>query len=760
MGKKIRPNQLQQKVNFNLKDWLAIVIIITSVIIFFRDIILMKAFLWEDFLYQYYPFRNFAAVAISQGELPLWNPFTFNGTPFQADIQSALFYIPNLLLTLFVSNGQLHFYWVELFEVLHFIIAGIGMYYLMRSYKLESYSALFSAFVFMYSGFMVTHTIHQTIINHVAWLPLIVLLFRKAISEKSLLYTILCGLVLGHSVLAGFPQLSLYIFLFLLFYFLFKFILTLKDSFPKSLQIIFPALGVVVIAIAITCIQLLPTIEIAPFSARAEITYEKSLEGSLTPEQIITLFIPKFFGEFSATGNSYWGPGSYGQYWETNIYIGIAALVFVFLALYKSYRNRYVIFFGIVMLFSLLYTLGDAFFIHNVFFHYVPGFKIFRNPGRMALLFIFASSALSGFGLEALIKSQKSDASKLNRFIVICTGIGAVIWLLVQFGLFQNTIPTEYLQQIHEIVTKESNVSIILLLVISVVLFVFLKQKVSPTALAMLILLIQFVDINIFGSNYNNGTTDPSTYYSNTKQLVNHFKEEGQNEYFRINSRSGHFMVLDRNQGMVDRIFLMEGYTPLALQKIYPPTKSWEQTCDLLNAKYRIATDSATNKNYLEKSNTYLPRTYFVYDYKVITDEAKTKLFMQSNDFNPRNVALLEEDVHLTGDKNNNWSSWKANITSYKLNSISLDVFTPKDGILMLSEIFYPGWVAYIDGIRQKVLKADWNLRALLIKHGNHKVEIKFEPQLFRIGIWLSLISIGLCVGGIVYLFIAKKKAT
>src|ERR1700690_985538 len=91
----------------DVKDWHAIVCILLLAGGFFRDILLEKAFFWEDFIYQYYPFRNFAAVSLRGGALPLWNPYTFNGMPFQADIQTAVFYIPNLLLTFFVSGGRL-----------------------------------------------------------------------------------------------------------------------------------------------------------------------------------------------------------------------------------------------------------------------------------------------------------------------------------------------------------------------------------------------------------------------------------------------------------------------------------------------------------------------------------------------------------------------------------------------------------------------------------------------------------------------------
>src|SRR2546428_8142779 len=128
----------------DLKDWHAVLALTLMVTIFFRDILLQKAFFWEDFIYQYYPFRNFAAVSLKDGQLPLWNPYTFNGMPFQADIQTALFYVPNLLLTFFVSSGRLHFFWVELFIILHYIVAGVTMYYCAKSFGMQRPFALFS----------------------------------------------------------------------------------------------------------------------------------------------------------------------------------------------------------------------------------------------------------------------------------------------------------------------------------------------------------------------------------------------------------------------------------------------------------------------------------------------------------------------------------------------------------------------------------------------------------------------------------------
>jgi uncharacterized membrane protein YfhO len=760
MVTKVKPIQIQKNDFFNLKDWHVVVCIVGSVIIFFRDILLQNAFMWEDFLYQFYPIRNFAAVSMAHGELPLWNPYTFSGMPFQADIQSALFYIPNLILTLFVSGGHLHFYWVELSVILHYVLAGIGMYYLVKSYDLNKIAALFSALVFMLSGFMVTHAIHPWIIYHAAWLPLILLLFKKALEEKSLYYTIIGGLVLGHSVLTGSPQVSLYIFLFLLFYFLFEFISSMKVSFKSALSKVPPAAGVIIIAIAITAIQLLPTTELAPLSNRAEISYERSLEGSLNPEQLITIFSPKFFGEQSPLANTYWGQGGYGQYWETSIYLGISVLILTIIAVSTLYRNRFVVFFFIILLFSILYALGDSFFLHKIFFFYIPGFSLFRNPARMSLLYTFAASILSGFGLNELIKMQKANISMINKIIIITLVIGAVIWLLVQLGLFQNISNPEYLTQIRQIATKETSIFVFILVCIGAALFAFSKSKISPVLLPILLILIQLIDINIFGSTQNNGKTSPTEYYKNTEQLVNYLKEDGKEEYFRINSRQGGNMILDRNQGMVDKIYMMEGYTPLALKRIYPPASSWDKLCDLLNAKYRISIDPANGNQSMTNSNTYLPRAYFVDSFKIVTDEEKMKQLMISPGFNPKQTVLLEEDPKFNNDEQNDSSSWKADISSYELNSISLTVSAPKNGILMLSEIYYPGWNAYIDGVKQKILRADWNLRAIPVLKGTHAIEARFEPESFRRGSLITMTSILLSVIGIIYSSYQKKKRT
>ena len=152
--------------------------------VFFLKILLGNAHLWEDFVYQWYPFRQYAATALASGELPLWNPYTVNGMPFLAEIQTEVFYLPMLALTLFVKNGHLDVYWLELVNVLHYFLAGAGMYLLAGSFSLRRMSALVAGTTFAFSGFLVTHAIHQVITGVAAWYPLLLFMMRKALQEK------------------------------------------------------------------------------------------------------------------------------------------------------------------------------------------------------------------------------------------------------------------------------------------------------------------------------------------------------------------------------------------------------------------------------------------------------------------------------------------------------------------------------------------------------------------------------------------------
>ncbi len=730
--------------------------LVALVAVFFHKILLGRAYFWEDFIFQNYPFRVFAATSLAQGELPLWNPYTFNGMPFLADIQTTVLYVPSLLLTLCVSNGTLHYYWLELMIILHFVLAGVGMFYLAKSFQLRNEAALFAGAAYMLSGYMIVHAIHQQNVTLVAWYPLVILFFRKTLSEQRWLYVFACALVLGHSILAGYPQLSLYLYGFLGVYFLFE----LLGSFRGTHLLTRPALvmtgkaaGVVVLSVALAAVQLLPTFELSELSQRAQMTFEKASEGSLAWSQLVMLFFPKMFGSAGATGYEYFGPGQYFYYWETCIYLGILPLMLAWMAVSQR-TNKYRTFFLAISVFSILFALGENFPLFRLFYEYVPGFSKFRIPARMGILLTFSAALLSAFSLQHLVY-ETDDArrrSALRKLVLVAAGVGVLLYVLILSGSFSGSIRGTTFAQVAPLLSENTTPSLLLILVSAGVLYGVAGGKVSARVAPLMLLALFFVDMFVFGGTQNNGTTNPGEYFRQRRDLVEFFRREGEKELFRVNTRNAHGLLRgwDRNQGMMDRIFTMEGYTPLALQRAYAPLASNDQSFDLLNVKYKTVYDESTGQQTLVEHTTRLPRAFFVYNVHVADTEAKLLAYLKSPDFDHRTTAVIEKQPSFRLEPSGRPTAWSARITGYRNNEIVVATEAGRDGFLVVSEIFYPGWKAYVDGAETEIYRTNYHLRGVFVPSGSHTVVFRFEPSTFRNGMWVSLAALLVCVVGIV----------
>jgi len=81
-------------------------------------------------------------------------------------------------------------------------------------------------------------------------------------------------------------------------------------------------------------------------------------------------------------------------------------------------------------------------------------------------------------------------------------------------------------------------------------------------------------------------------------------------------------------------------------------------------------------------------------------------------------------------------------VLTYENNRIVLEVDTPEVAFLFMSEAYYPGWQAYVDGKREEILRANYVFRAIPLGPGSHRVEVVLEPLSFKIGLSLSLLTV------------------
>jgi len=81
-------------------------------------------------------------------------------------------------------------------------------------------------------------------------------------------------------------------------------------------------------------------------------------------------------------------------------------------------------------------------------------------------------------------------------------------------------------------------------------------------------------------------------------------------------------------------------------------------------------------------------------------------------------------------------------VLTYENNRIILEVDTPEAAFLFMSEAYYPGWQAYVDGKQEEIVRASYVFRAIPLGPGSHRVEVVFEPLSFKIGLSLSLLTV------------------
>jgi uncharacterized membrane protein YfhO len=173
----------------------------------------------------------------------------------------------------------------------------------------------------------------------------------------------------------------------------------------------------------------------------------------------------------------------------------------------------------------------------------------------------------------------------------------------------------------------------------------------------------------------------------------------------------------------------------------------------LLNVKYILAKkdvdDSRLELVFREegvsiyKNEESLPRAFFVSDYKVVNNKEQALELLKSKNFSPKDVVVLDEEpVGLGGLSTGAHGSAVVEIKKYSPQKVILNVSSPSSGILVFSDLFYPGWKASVDREETKIMKANTVLRAVVVPEGKHIVKFVYDPSPLNLGIKLSLCTI------------------
>lgn len=774
MAKKVKTVEVKkEEKNIFENDYIVLGILLVFWIIFFRELLTGSAYLFDDFIEQYYPGKFMAANMLSKGIFPFWDPYLFSGMPFFADMQIAVMYPFNFALTLFVSGGKLSALAIQNSIIIHYLLCSVFSFYLARHFKVSGLLSLVFAVMYTYSSYTMIHMMHMPLVEAAVWFPLFFLLWLKFVETKKYYYPVLSGLVMALCILAGYPQVPFFAFFFAAVYTLFIAYEHIKEKNYKEIARLASGFVIVLVfAFGLTAFQLLPAMEFINLSNRAEFDYNFARQGSFHPYELITIMVPKFFGVW--TGNEkltdlqYWSKHSEGPWMFSisNAFISALVILLVIPAFRYFFREKkninFAVFSIFIAVFSILFAFGGYFFFHKLLYDFVPFFNRFRNPAHVLFLFTFGVSLASVIGVDRIIKEDKTGIYFSKKYFIGMLAFAVVFLFIILSG---SLIPdyAKKTEQVASWVRSQYLIFFVFFLLFAGIFYLYSIKKIEAKIFGFLLVAVLLAEVYFIWFDQNNGTKNPEQLYTKQPQLESKFREEMKNEIFRVNMRDGNYMLFQRNQGFVSNIEFIEGYGALIMKNYIPPNNSDSgstQTHDLMNVKYKIINDPVKGK-YLAKCDTYLPRVKMFYDAVKFGASADVKNHMEAKGFDYRRTLAIETKDNVSLPKLNPQDSVPVNsakIMEYGLNGMKVEVDTPADGLLFFSEVYYPAFKAYVDGKPVKILKTDYCLRSVPVEKGKHVVEMRYESDTFNTGFTITMIFSGLFIIALPASIFLKKK--
>jgi len=741
---------------------------------FWQAALLQGTFFVQDMMIQNYPFRDFFSRALKEGSLPLWAPQINCGFPLFAEGQAGVLYPFNFLAALLLPTYAALNYNI----VLHFWLAGAGVYGFLRTLECRPVAALVGGLSYCCSGYLVVRAMSPNYLDACAWLPVCLLLVELGFRRGAWRLGLAAGVVVGMQWLAGHPQAALYSMGASSLYALYR---GWRQGWGPVLWF---AAGVPTLGLGLAAVQILPTAELVQVSSRGQgLGLEQFLSMSLPPERLLTLLLPNLFGN-DASG-SYWGQRD-GFFIQLCPYMGVLPLFLSLVALRRR-RDQYTCFFCGLACLALVLALGRYTEVFALLYE-IPGLKFFRIPSRFLLWLALAVAILAGLGLDHLLRSPRR--------------VGAGSWwaagFLAALALAAAWTNKEVLWGEMGALSHQGGERLVGLLLYQGELRFDLARCLVLLGLGAALASSQgrggwrlravpwvaaggvYLDLFSFGASFN-GVLDPQVYLREP-ETASHIRQDAQpqagmdprllsliSEENSAYNWHGGWAVDQRSYQKYPQTLRMytaslyglagvlPGWSPLHLSRHWEFMRCYPGVMDLAGVQYVLSSRPLSGRNLealtegevkVYRNHTPLPRAYLVAGYRVVGDTRQRLEMLTNPGFDPRREVLLEVDPQLPHPPAE--LPAQVQVQHYAPEEVRLRVEGGQGGLLVLSDTFYPGWHALVEGRERPILQANHVFRAVTLSPGEREVVFRYEPSSFRRGAWISALMV-LVIGALAW---------
>ena len=362
------------------------------------------------------------------GKYPLWLPWIFSGLPSVHSFQNISdFYFPNSIIQIVKWLGFSGFW----NYILHFILAGMGVFVLLSQLGTNRLSALFGGLSFALMPYLITMVVHGhgSQMMTTAWIPWVIWAILKLYNKVNLTNIGILGLLVGLQLQRAHAQIAYYTWMAAGLLILMLLWNIHGSQANKSKWLIYTGVGLV-LGLCMAMWIYLPALNYAPYSIRGAgggggTGFEYATAWSFSFGEMSTFFIPSFYG---FGGPAYWGNMPFTDYPN---YMGIIILTLAIIGVI-FYEKKIKWFFVITAVLALVISFGKHFFLYQIFYDYFPYFNKFRVPAMFLILTQFSVVVLAGLGLDLSTKiiSENNNNKSVKKLLYVVGGV-----LLIIFGL-------------------------------------------------------------------------------------------------------------------------------------------------------------------------------------------------------------------------------------------------------------------------------------------------------------------------------------
>ena len=766
------------KPRWDKTDWLIIAGLAALTVLVWSRVLFMRQWSFgieTDFIRQFYPARVFAANSLASGSFPLWTPYVLNGHPFFASYQTAMLYPFNLLMVgaYAAAGATLSLKAMCVFVVFHFFIAGAFTYLLGRDLGLGKPGSAIAAVTFMFAGFMVAHAGHLNQVSSAAWMPLIFFLFNRALVRKKFSYAIWAGAAMGLALLAGHLQSIFYLCALLLGLVAYR--AWQYHRYDRGTAGVGFGVAALAAAVAIggglAAVQLIPTYELIGFSTRSKIPFAIAQTSSLPRYQLLNLVFPKFFGTSPDNYTGGW------LMWETYGYAGIVGGALGIVALLRK-KKGFVIFLWVALLVSLLLALGPGGYVFTALFKAGIFLNRFHDPARILVVFGFTSALLAGFGADHVIRSYRDTESSsypsIQRLVAVLAGL--LLVLVAALSVFLATRKGKALANSNGF--KAMIFPTALILVLLGLLLIARRVRMDPRVLAVLLILLVVVDLVAMNVSWVLIKVNPNDIYADkvastyVASRPGTFRVETDADTMYKSLDDGSLYGLEKASGD-DSLVLKEydRYRELILPQVGPGVALGlfyegavnSPMLDAQNDKYfmtrqpihpklvlqgKLKLIALVGGIYVYENTAAFPRAWMSDALAYSNNEQVYKLLLETRGSGLHDaVPVVLPSVAARGE-GTRVPAVKGPVRVVHQDSRSLVLATDPSskGLLAVSEMYYPGWQAYVDGRKVETLQTDLMLRGVMLAGGQRTVEFRFQPASLTAGIAVSVVFAALLI--------------